>query len=184
MKRSHGDIPAGRVMGMEIALAPGFYVATVVLLGLFLVIGIAIFHRSPRNALVGAVLLVLLHWVSETWHNFGHFTAARRTGFPMQGVRLGTALLVFGTSIYPEDEQELPAAVHIRRALGGPIGSAILALLAALALGLLVAAGSSLLWVGVVFTLENLLVFVVANFLPFGFNDGSTMLHWLRQKQP
>jgi hypothetical protein len=36
--------------------------------------------------------------------------------------------------------------------------------------------------VAIVFTIENLLVFTVGNFLPFGFNDGSTLLHWMRRR--
>ncbi|GAC1330236.1 MAG: hypothetical protein NVSMB17_07370 [Candidatus Dormibacteria bacterium] len=163
---------------MEIWLAPRFPVACVALLALFLVLGVGLFHRSPPNALVGAALLVLLHWVSETWHNFGHFTGARRTGFPMEGVRLGTALLVFGTSVYPADEQPVSAAVHVQRALGGPISNIILGGLGLVLTLVLSSLRSPFTWVGVVFTLENLLVFVVGNFVPLGFNDGSTLRYW------
>ena len=184
MVRKHGDIRLVRVGGMQVDLAPGFYIATVVLLAFFLIVGIAVFHKRPANALAGAFVLVLLHWVAETWHNFGHYTAARWTGFPMDGVRLGTteAMGLFGTSIYPEGEGELSAAVHLRRAVGGPIGNAILGVLALAATIVLLLVGSHFAWVGVVFTLENLLVFVLGNFIPLGFNDGSTMLHWWRRR--
>ena len=176
------DIRVGRIAGMEISLAPGFYIATVLVGAIFFLMGIALFHKSPRNALVGAFALVLMHWVSETWHNFGHFTSARHTGFPMVGVRLGTAMLVFGTSIYPVDEPPLSAAVHIRRALGGPISNAILGVVGLVAIVALNASHSTFTWVAVLFTLENFVVFVIGNFLPFGFNDGSTLLYWMRQK--
>ncbi|MEA2683483.1 MAG: hypothetical protein QOK05_1811 [Chloroflexota bacterium] len=163
-------------------MARGFVLACVVLLAVYLLAGVVVFHRHPANALFGAFLLVLLHWFNETWHNYGHFTAARRTGFPMDGVRLGTALLVFGTSIYPPDEQELSASVHIQRALGGPIANAILTAVGVVAILVLTVLSSHFVWVAIVFTIENLLVFTVGNFLPFGFNDGSTLLHWMRRR--
>jgi len=180
--RPQSDIRVGRLGGMELLLGRGFVMATVILLTVFWLSGIAIFHRRPANALLGAFILVALHWVNETWHHYGHFYAARRTGFPMDGVRLGTALLVFGTSIYPDDEQEISPNVHISRALGGPIANAILGLVGALATILLVALHSHFVWVGLVFTLENLMVFVLGNFLPLGFNDGSTLLRWYRRR--
>jgi len=182
MSSHRQDIRLGKVGGMEIALAPGFYVATVALLGVFLVVGVGFFHRSVPNALAGSFLLVLLHWLAETWHNYGHFVAARNTGFPMVGVRLGTAMLVFGTSVYPDEEQPLSAAVHIRRALGGPIGNAFLGAVGVVAILAMAASRSHFTWVAIVFTLENWVVFVVGNCLPLGFNDGSTLLYWMRRR--
>lgn len=163
-------------------MARGFALASVVLLAVYLLAGIALFHRSPANALFGAFLLMVLHWFNEIWHNYGHFTAARRTGFPMDGVKLGTALLVFGTSVYPPNEQELSARVHIQRALGGPIANAILSAAGVVAILVLALLSSHFVWVAIVFTFENFLVFTVGNFLPFGFNDGSTLLHWMRRR--
>lgn len=167
---------------MEIFLAKGFVLASVVLLVVFLLLGIAVFGRRPANALFGAFLLTVLHWFNETWHSYGHFTASRRTGFPMEGTRLATSLLVFATSIYPEDEQELSADVHLRRALGGPIANALLGGVGVLATIALVITGSHFVWVAIVFTVENLLVLTLGNFLPLGFNDGSTLLHWMRRR--
>jgi hypothetical protein len=167
---------------MEILLGKGFVLASVVLLVIYLLLGIALFGRRPANALFGAFILTALHWFNEIWHNYGHFTAARRTGFPMEGVRLGTALLVFATAIYPENEQELSAKVHITRALGGPIANAILGGVGVAATIVLVIAGSHFVWVAIVFTLENLLIFTMGNFLPLGFNDGSTLLYWMRRR--
>lgn len=179
---SQQDIHLGSVAGMEVSLAPGFYIACVALLAVYLLVAVGIFHKSPRNALVGAFLLVLLHWVSETWHNLGHFTSARSTGFPMEGVRLGTAMLVFGTSVYPDEEQPLSAAVHIRRALGGPISNAILGGIGVIAIIAVNGFHSHFTWVAVLFTVENLGVFVLGNCLPLGFNDGSTLLYWMRRR--
>ena len=173
----------GRIGGMEVILAaPGFVVASVALLIAFMAIGIAFSGRGLLNVAVGALVLVALHWFNETWHNYGHFRAARSTGFPMDGVKLGTALLVFGTSVYPADEPELPAGVHLRRALGGPIANLALGAVGAVVTIVMAMTGSHFLWVGIVFTLENVLVFGIGNALPLGFNDGSTVLYWLRRR--
>ena len=57
----------------------------------------------------------------------GHARAAEQVGYPMEGVHLWGVL---GTSVYPTDEPELPAEVHVERALGGPKASAVLAVAA------------------------------------------------------
>jgi Zn-dependent protease len=183
-KPHDADIRVGRLLGIEVSLAQGFALGTVAVLVVFWMVGIVVFHRRPANALAGAFALTLLHWLNELVHNYGHYRAARSTGFPMEGVRLGTreSLSVFGTSVYPTGEQELSARVHIRRALGGPIANAILGVVGLLPLLLLSATGSHFAWVAVVFVAENLLVFAVGNLLPVGFNDGSTLLHWMRRR--
>ncbi|MFN2466419.1 MAG: hypothetical protein ABR598_09175 [Candidatus Dormibacteria bacterium] len=178
------DTRLGRILGMQVSLARGFALGTVIVLVSYWIVGIALFHRRPGNALLGAFMLALLHWFSELVHNYGHFIAAQRTGFPMEGVSLGTreGMIIFGTSVYPDSEQEVSARVHIRRALGGPaanIGAGLLGLVAALVLSVL---GSHFTWVAVVFAAENLLVFGVGNALPLGFNDGSTVLRWARHR--
>lgn len=184
MVRKHGDIRLVRVGGMQVDLAPGFYIATVILLACFLVMGIALFHRGPANAIFGAFLLVVLHWVNDMFHNYGHFFAARWTGFPMDGVRLGSTegMVLFGTSIYPDHEGELSAAVHLRRAIGGPAANVALGLVGLGGTLVLLLVGSPFVWVGVAFTLENFFVFGLGNFMPLGFNDGSTLFHWWRRR--
>ena len=179
MSTRASDIGRARIGGMQVALTSAFYIGTVLIGAVYFVIGIALFHRSPLNALVGSAVLVVLHWVNELWHNYGHFRAARSTGFPMDGVRLGTPFLL-GTSIYPASEGELSAKVHIRRALGGPVANLVLFFVALIATAVLQVIRPHFVWVGIVWALENLLVFVVGNALPLGFNDGSTLLRWWR----
>ena len=103
--------------------------------------------------------------------------AARRTGYPMSGIRLGK-WGVLGTSLYPADEPALPAAIHIRRALGGPAGSLVVTLAAAAVALALRAEGGALWWVAVFVFLDNLLLLTLGAFLPLGFTDGSTLLRW------
>jgi hypothetical protein len=95
----------------------------------------------------------------------------------MIGIRLGTFWLL-STSVYPSDEPSLPGAIHIRRALGGPLASLLLSVVAAIVAGVLLPVGGVLWWVGAFFFLENLLIFTLGSLVPLGFNDGSTLLRW------
>lgn len=129
------------------------------------------------QAIVAGLLGVILHWLSEINHNLGHAWVAKRTGYPMIGVRLG-ALGLFAASLYPPNEPKLPAGIHIRRALGGPAGSLLLALLAAPLAWALRPAGGLLSAVALFLFLENLFVFTLGALIPLGFNDGTTLLQW------
>jgi hypothetical protein len=154
-------------------------------LGLWLVVVvlmIAVFNIPIGSAVLGGVVVVILHWFSEVVHQLGHAWAARRTGYPMTGGRAGKFGL-FITSLYPPDEPALPAKLHIRRAVGGPIFSAWLASIAFIIL-LMVIQFAGAVWQFVLwfFFLENLFVFTLQVFLPLGFNDGATIWHWLRHR--
>ena len=167
----------GRVASLDLTAVPLAIVGSILLLVLLSGIAIAVLHMPVGEAIVGGLIAVVLHWVSGIAHQFGHAWAARRTGYPMTGIRLGTWGLL-GTSLYPPDEPALPAAIHIRRAWGGPIGSLLFALVAAVAALILRNVSSMLWWVGVFFFLDNLTVFARGAFLPLGFTDGSTLLYW------
>jgi hypothetical protein len=138
-----------------------------------------LFHAGFKGSVVGGFAAALLHWAAETGHQLGHATAARRTGYPMRGIRFFT---VISEAEYPGDEPELPAAIHIRRALGGPLGGLVMSLvaLAAWAAMLDVAPGAA--WVALIFLLDSFLTFTLGAFLPLGFTDGSTLLHWMRRR--
>ncbi len=140
------------------------------------------FGLPPATALTLGFIGSLLHYASELWHQLGHARAARQTGHPMTGIRYWA---IFATSIYPPDEGELPGAVHVRRALGGPAASSLLTLLAgllALAAGLPGQPANPLgrtVWMLIAFLfLDNLLFFALGALLPLGFTDGSTLLKW------
>jgi hypothetical protein len=100
-------------------------------IGLWLVVAalMVVLNIPIGSALLDGVIVVLLHTLSEIVHQLGHAWAARRTGYPMSGVRFGV-LGIFAASVYPPDEPALPAKVHLRRATGGPIFSAWLSSLA------------------------------------------------------
>ena len=174
------EMKVANVGGIDVLLTPAWAAGTVVLVVFFGAIGHYVFHHGFAGSVSGGVGLTVAHWVSEVTHNVGHSTAARRTGHPMTATRLGF-LLVLGLSVYPSDEPDLPPDVHISRAFGGPAGSAILTVL--LAILAILTAGSSLGWVALVWFLDNLLIFTLGAFLPLGFNDGSTLIHWMRRRR-
>jgi hypothetical protein len=164
----------GQVAGLRLTAHSSVIPAGLVMWGALSVIAVAILKLPPIEGIIGGFIAVFLHFVSELVHQLGHAYAARRTGYPMIGVRYW---LVLGASIYPKDEGELPAAIHIRRALGGAPASLLFTLVAGL-LALIFPMGSLLWWVALFLFLDNLFVFTLAAFLPLGFTDGSTLLHW------
>lgn len=129
-------------------------------------------------ALVAGLITVLLHWASTLVHQFGHAWAARRTGYPMTGIHLW---LLLTASRYPRNEPEVPAGVHIRRALGGPPFSFLLTLVLGALTWALHPVGGLIWWV--VLFLDNGLVLTLGALLPLGFTDGSTLLYWARRRQ-
>jgi len=140
------------------------------------------FNIPIGSALLGGVIVVILRWFSDLVHQLGHAWAARRTGYPMLGVRFGT-WGVFSTSIYPPDEPALPAKIHIRRAVGGPIFSAWLSAMAFLVI-LMTIRDADAMWAFVLrfFFLDNFFVMTLQVFIPLSFNDGGTIWHWVRKR--
>ena len=130
---------------------------------------------SLREAVIAGLAVMLLHYASEFWHHYCHAWAARRTGYPMEGVLY---LWVVAVSLYPRDEPELPAKIHIRRALGGPFGSLALALFAGIITWALRPFGGMMYWLAGFVFLDNMLIYTICALLPLGFTDGSTLLRW------
>lgn len=129
-----------------------------------------------RTAVFFGFLGASLHFVALIFHHLGHAVAASLVGHPMEAVQLGR-WLVLGTSVYPEDERELPGRIHIQRALGGPVGSLILGLICLGLTARLSAEGVGswlLLWLGA----DSIFVFFLGVFLPLGFTDLATILRW------
>jgi hypothetical protein len=170
----------GRVYGLDLSVAPSAAAGSA-LLWAGLAVAARRYARLSVPAAAGIGLAgVLLHWFSESLHQLGHAQAARTTGYPMRGVRYHTLL---GTSLYPYTEPDLPAVIHVRRALGGaPVSIALgaLATLATLRLRRQRTGPGFLAWQ---VCLENLLVFGFGSLLPLGFTDGSTLLEWLPRLQ-
>ena len=170
-----GDFRIFRLFELEYYLARSAVISSLLFWLVLAVLAVLLLRLPPLVAIVAALAAVILHWFSEIWHQYGHARAARRTGYPMTGIRLWFLL---GTSLYPTDEPELPAKIHIRRALGGPLASFVLSLASAVIALALWPADGVLFYVALFWLLENVFVFTIGAFIPLGFNDGSTLLYW------
>lgn len=160
---------------LSIAFYGNAILASLLLWAFLVYVGAAMLELSPLMAGFAALFATLLHWDAAMWHQFGHAWAARRTGHPMKGV---TAWWLLSTSVYPSDEPELPAGVHIRRALGGPLASLVYSLLAGLLALLFYSSGPAARMVVIFWFLDSFIVFGIGSLLPLGFTDGSTLLSW------
>lgn len=167
----------GRITGLRLSIEPLFIVGTIVLWVGLSGIGILMLDLRFSQAIGAGLIAALLYWLSEIVHQLGHAYAARRTGYPMVGIHLGKYLF-FGTSLYPENEERLPAEIHIRRALGGPISSFAFTIATGVVALLLYPGEGVLWWIALFVCIINLLVFTIGPFLPLGFTDGSTLLKW------
>lgn len=86
--------------------------------------------------------------------------------------------MVLASSRYPRDEPELPAEIHIRRALGGPTASFLLALVVGTIAFMQRDNGGMVWWLAVFLALDNLLIFTIGALLPLSFTDGGTLVYW------
>ena len=93
-------IKLGKVAGLELSARPSAIVGFVLLWVLLGGVAALLFKVPLGEAIVGGFIAVVLHYCSEIVHNLGHAWAARRTGYPMIGVRL---FGVLGVSLYPRD---------------------------------------------------------------------------------
>jgi hypothetical protein len=170
--------PLGRLAGLDLAWMPStLWGMAAIWIGLG-AIAYFLLGFNLWEALLGGLSGVVIHWCSEFWHQYGHVLAARRTGYPMTGLRFWG---IFSTSLWPPDEPPLPGRIHIQRALGGPIASILLGVLALLAPAVI---GPNRLgwWLAVFAAFDNLLVLGLGAFAPLGFTDGSTILYWWRRR--
>lgn len=165
--------------GLRFSAARSAFVAFLLLwVTLSLAAGLLL-HFSLLSAILGAFAAAFLHWVAIVLHHLGHAWAARRAGYPMTGVRFWGLLAV---SRYPSDEPQLPATIHIQRALGGPLGSLFASFVSAGLVWALRLWGGLFWWLALFFLLDNLLTFTLGAFLPLSFTDGGTILTWLRKR--
>ncbi len=166
------EISLGHMAGLRISALPSALIGAVGLWTLLTMLGAVIIPLPIGSAIIGGLLATLAHFLSELLHQLGHAFAARRTGYPMTGVRYW---FVLGTSIYPSNEPALPGRIHIQRALGGPPISLLIGLIAGV-LTLFVNGLAS--WVLLFIAIDNFFVLGLGAFLPLGFTDGSTILAW------
>lgn len=162
--------------GLRISAAPSAWVGMAAFASLALALTWGGLGLPPFTALLVTLAGLVIHWSAEFLHNLGHALFARRVGWPMTGIRFWGVL---AASIYPPDEPDLPAPVHIARALGGPLASAAVSA-ACLALFYLLPAGlprDLALWASLWNAALCVQVFVPLR-LGALMNDGGTLWRW------
>jgi hypothetical protein len=169
----------GKIGNMQLTAERSAAGGFLLLWAIFSALGLKIFRLKPGASLAGGFLGAALHFLSELWHQNGHARAAEATGYPMDGVRLWGVL---GASVYPSEEPELPGEIHVRRALGGPQASAVLAIAGGLLALVTRPIGGIAHMIATIFALENALIFTVGAFLPMPFmeTDGGTLRRYWR----
>jgi Zn-dependent protease len=174
------EIRLGRFAGLAVSAVPSAIAGSLVLWAFYGFLGAWFFHADTLEAVPGGLALMMLYWLSELLHQSGHAAAARSVGKPMTGVRF---YLTLGMSLYPENEGAVTPDQHLRRAVGGPIRSAVVTLITgaiAAVMAFLHVPGA---WVAVLYAVSNLLVFTLGALLPLGFNDGSSIIRALRARR-
>lgn len=166
--------PLGKIGNLDVSADPSAAGGFLLLWAVFGLLGVKLFRLKPGAAAAGGLLAAMLHFVAEMWHQLGHARAAEQTGYPMEGVHLWGVL---GTSIYPADEPELPAEIHVERALGGPRASAAMTVAAGILATLIRPFSRLAFMLASIFALENSLIFTIGAFLPLPFleTDGTTI---------
>jgi hypothetical protein len=173
------SIQIGKLFGLQISFIPLLFAGIGLIWIALSLAGYFVFDIPLGESILLGFFGMLLHYVSELIHCLGHAVAAKSTGYPMTGIQLGF-LGIFARTVYPKDEPELPASIHIRRALGGPIINLILSILLFVILPIWY---GNWYWLGLFIFLDNLFVYTLQVFLPVGFNDGSTILNELRKRK-
>jgi hypothetical protein len=169
----------GTIGGVKITARPSAIIASIALWAIATEVATAFFGATLAAGIVQGLIVALLHWLSDLLHQLGHAIAARRTGYPMSGLRLWFLL---SSGLYPLDEPELPAATHVRRALGGPIMSLLVTIVSGVVALLMRDAGSPYTWIAIFAFLDNLLIFTLGAFAPLSFTDGGTLLRLWRER--
>lgn len=172
----------GTVGGVKVTARPSSIIASIALWAVATEVATAFFHASLAAGIVQGLVVTLIHWLSDLLHQAGHAIVARSTGYPMSGLRLWFLL---SSGLYPLDEPDLPARTHVRRALGGPIMSLIVSIVASVIALLMRNTGSPYTWIAVFAFLDNLLIFTFGAFVPLNFTDGGTLLRlWRGRNTP
>lgn len=179
------DIFGFNFLGMRTTFTLSALVGSVVLLIIMTMAALFLTELTLLNAIIAAIGATLIHWINETIHLYGHFLAAKRVGYPSTGAKLWA---VVGMICYPEDEVELPAQTHIKRAIGGPILSLVVSILFAILAVLLWSNTGILRFLLGYAVFGNFALLAIGPFLlpirtSFLETDGGTILHWMKKKQ-
>lgn len=115
-----------KFLDMPVSVPRSAQVGTLILVIIGTAIALIFTDLTPLDALIAGILMMIIHWLSDFVHQYGHFFAAKRVQKPSTGLKLWWIL---GTTRYPSDEGDLSPQIHAKRAIGGPIASTLLLLL-------------------------------------------------------
>ena len=176
---THGTLRRGHVARLPVTVGLSAVVGSLLLGALAATVAFFLLQTSLGIAALAGLLVILLHWLAVSVHVLGHTTAARRTGYPATGVRLWGLLSSIG---YPADEPPLPAAIHARRALGGPLASAGFSLVVAVLVVVSRPIAGMAWWLLVFLLLDSFLLGTLGALSPLDFADGGTLLRLRRER--
>ena len=165
----------GKLGGLTISTKPNAFIGSILLWGVLASVGLFVLHLPTMQAILGGLAAALMHLLFEMIHQYGHAIAAKRSGYPMIGMRFWWIL---AQSIYPSTEPELAPSVHVRRALGGPFMSLTVTVVVGVIAMLLRSMGGLIWYLAAFAFLDSLLFFTLGALLPLGFTDGSTLLRY------
>ncbi|MFW5691353.1 MAG: hypothetical protein ACOCXZ_02520 [Chloroflexota bacterium] len=184
-EQTQKQTPGFTVGGYRISYTQNALLILSMVAATFTIVGAVVLAYDPLSALTFGVGAVIVHLSNIVIHQTGHIIAARTTGYPMRGFHFWGPL---ATSVYPRDEGDLPAAVHRRRALGGPLLSGVLAAIFFILLLLAFPGGGVPLTLSVLGLMDALLVFTIGALLPLKTvlrlpieTDGDTLVRWRRR---
>jgi hypothetical protein len=173
-------ITLGHAFGIEFQLHTQAILFSLLIWAGLALLAAYLFSWTTATAVVWGFFAMLIHWASDLVHHLGHAWAGKRQGYCLEMLRFQHVLIACR---YPKNEPELSAKIHIQRALGGPFFSLLLTIIGGILLVLLPPGGFGYALVQFFFW-ENLLVYFLGAFLPLGFTDGSTLLHWWPRRNP
>lgn len=181
---SPNEKPLLTFFGVPITYVRSAIYGSLVLVIVLTIAAILLTDLTPLDALIAGFIAMLLFWLSDIVHQYGHAVAAKRTGYPLSHIRMRTIISI---TIYPATEPQLSPDIHIQRALGGPIASAIMTIIVGILTLMFWEVGGMLQFLLGYTFLTNLFLAVgslavplYTDFLEF---DGGTILHYWRIKQ-
>jgi hypothetical protein len=178
-------IPLFTLFGLKTTISRAGVVSFLFAVPMLALIATMLLPLSFAEAMLAGLLSVLVMFVSEWVHQWGHARAARSVGHPMVGIHYHSLL---SGSVYPADEPPLPAAIHARRALGGFWVNIVIGLLL-LPLGFFAWFGGGLKgWLFAFSAFYNLFVLGLGALVPIEIpgrfsNDGGTLLRLWRERR-
>jgi hypothetical protein len=168
-------IKLGKLGPLMVSAFPNIVIGFLGLWAILSAVGYFALRFPLIESIVGGLIGTLIHYALDYLHHLGHYLAGKQAGYPMKGIRFWFLL---AQSIYPSDEPELPARIHIQRALGGPAFSAVIAVITGVITWLLMPSGGLPYWLALWAFFESVVFFSLGAFVPLPVLDGGTLLHY------